>query len=471
MCQRLPRYETGQRDQPRNNELRPQNALKPSNSAAAELLSLLASRRSCRDFDGSPIDPETLRQIVVDGTEAPSSCNQQQWHFVIVTDREELGRACEIAGGNPHFAECSALIYLTFQKGWAHDNYSVIQGVAAACYHMMISAHLRGFSSIWNAGIGDHAQLREMLGVPPNFEIQGALAIGRARASAPRMKAPRRDPDTIMSFGRFSRPAETIYPIKPAAAYPYDGIRKARNPYAEWNPGAWSWAQLGDFRGYSVWAKSPLAGVYLSRRQGEATERELDLLPKLGPWAKVVELLPWGGTSTVALRRRLPPDARLEVAELSEHNIAFIRERMQQEGLRKLPTQFLTMADGRLPLEDGEADAVVCLQSLEHMRDRPAVLAEARRVLKPEGSLLVSARNMTSRYGQAWRRQESLGQVPLQGPFTPIPARELVEMVSREFDIEREMGIGVTAGGDAEVTTAWGRHRRRLYALRARPKP
>src|SRR5690606_2091516 len=102
-----------------------------------------------------------------------------------------------------------------------------IQGVAAACYHMMISAHLRGFSSIWNAGIGDHARLHEMLGIPPNFELIGALAIGRARDTAPQMKAPRRDPQSIMSFGRFVRPAETIYPVKPAAAYPYGEISKA----------------------------------------------------------------------------------------------------------------------------------------------------------------------------------------------------------------------------------------------------
>src|SRR5690606_40174272 len=55
---------------------------------ARELLELIASRRSCRAFDGSEIDPETLRKIVIDGTQAPSSCNQQQWHCVIVTRSE-----------------------------------------------------------------------------------------------------------------------------------------------------------------------------------------------------------------------------------------------------------------------------------------------------------------------------------------------------------------------------------------------
>src|SRR5690606_9612104 len=188
------------------------------------ILDMLAARRSCRDFDGTPIDREVLAGIVRDGTQAPSSCNQQNWHFVIVTGRERLARARDISGGNHHFAECSALIYLCFQKGWTHGNFSIVQSVAGAAYHMMLSAHLRGFQCIWNAGIGDHAALREMLGLPPIFELQGALAIGRALPSAPPMKAPRRPFEEVHSWERFERPARTIYPAKPAGAYPFFAI-------------------------------------------------------------------------------------------------------------------------------------------------------------------------------------------------------------------------------------------------------
>lgn len=451
-------------------EQSPENHPRTNIFEASEILDRIADRRSCRVFDGSPIDADILRDIVADGTQAPSSCNQQMWHFVILTDRDDLRRANDIAGGNPHFSDCSALIYLCFQKGWAHDNHSVVQSVAAATYHMMISAHLRGLSTIWNAGIGDHQPLREMMGIPPVFELIGALAIGRPVAGAPLMKAPRRDPDSILSFGRFARPAQTIYPARPDDTYPYASISKARNPYAEWNPDAWRWDQLGDFRGYSVWAKSPTAGVYQSRRQGEAAAQELRLLPDLPADARVVEIAPWGGTSTAALRAHLPASVHLDVAELAEPSIRFIRERLNQEGQGGLPTDFVLMRDGRLPHADASLDAVVFLQSLEHLRDRAAVLAEARRVLKPGGALVISARNMTSRYGRMWRQVESLGQVPLQGPFTPIAARDLRDLVAQAgFVIEAEVGIGLDAGGDAAVATGPMRARRRLIALRARP--
>ena len=81
---------------------------------ALDILAKLASRASCRDFDGSPIEPKTLKDIVRDGVEAPSSCNQQNWHFIIVTDHDQKRLAHDISGGNHHFVECSALIYLCF---------------------------------------------------------------------------------------------------------------------------------------------------------------------------------------------------------------------------------------------------------------------------------------------------------------------------------------------------------------------
>ena len=434
-----------------------------------QILARLAERVSCRAFDGMPLDEDLLLSIIRDGLEAPSSCNQQHWHFVLVTDPEQKRRAAELAGGNPHFRDCAALIYLCFQQGWTHDNFSVVQGVAAAAYHMMLSAHLRGLGAVWNAGTGDPKGVREMLQLPEIFAMQGALAIGRALPDAPSRKPPRRPLETVMSFNTFSRPAETVYPVKEAERYPYSAISRADNPFAVWDPTKWAWAQLADYRAWSVWAKSPLAGVYSSRRQGDATERELDLIPELPSAARVAEIMPWGGTSTVPLCRRLPSDATLTVVELHQNHFDFIGDRLEREGINR-PVEFALMKDGMLTMESGSLDLVVVPQTLEHMADPGQFLAEALRVLKPTGHLVLSARNRTSRYGAEWARNEAKGQVQLQGPFTPLRPRQLLELVEREFEIEELHGIGISGGGDAEVASAGHlRLRRRVIALRARP--
>ena len=433
---------------------------------ARAILDRLAARRSCRDFEPFDIPREVLAEIVADGIEAPSSCNHQNWHFVVVTDPARKRCAREISGGNHHFEDCSALVYLTFQKGWTHGNFSIVQSVAGACYHMMLSAHLRGYDCIWNAGIGDHAALREMMDLPPVFELQGALAIGKAKPSAPAMKAPRRPVEEVVSWETFSRPKDSVYPVRAAQEYPFFAIRNDENPFAEWNPRSWAWDQIADFRGYAVWAKSPLAGVYVSRRQGDAQEAEHDLITA-GQSGTIVEIMPWGGTSTVVLRQRFP-DVELRVAELSEGNIGFIRERVRREAPDTPPPAFDLISGPSLPYATGSVDCLVLPQVLEHMPEPEAMLDEIARVLAPDGTIIVSVRNMDSPYGTLWREEESRAQIPNQGPFTPIPALTLHNWLASRFTIEEERGIGVDTTGDATVLIGSSACTGRLYAVRCR---
>jgi SAM-dependent methyltransferase len=45
----------------------------------------------------------------------------------------------------------------------------------------------------------------------------------------------------------------------------------------------------------------------------------------------------------------------------------------------------------RLPLRDGCADTVLCTQVLEHVQEPAVLLSEARRVLRPDGALILTA--------------------------------------------------------------------------------
>ena len=426
----------------------------PSADVAA-ILAQLATRRSCRAFDGSAMTRDVVEAIVGDGLAAPSSCNQQQWHFVAIDDPQTKREAQRIAGGNPHFLDAAVVIYLCFQKGWTHDKFSVVQSVAGACYHMMLSAHLRGFGSIWNAGIGDTREVAALLDNPPIMEIQGALCIGRARTDAPTIAPPRRPLSTVMSWNGFARPPASMYPVKPAPAYPYFAISNTRNPYAVWDPAAWGWERLADFRGYAVWNKSPLAGVFTHRPQTQLLAHEIGAMPDVGNGGRVLDMLPWGGTSTAALRKRYGTDVHLHVAELSSHNHDFIVERIRQEGLAVANVHDVRFATGRLQVNDASIDSALLPRVLEHLPDPWLALDELRRVLKIGGSAIVSVRNLHSREGRRYVRETCKAQVPNTGPYRPLSARSVKRELAARFAIAEEYGLSYDKGDEARASRWW----------------
>lgn len=56
----------------------------------AELVRLMASRRSCRRYSDRPVAPEILRDLVKIGITAPSGTNSQLWSFTLVPSRREM---------------------------------------------------------------------------------------------------------------------------------------------------------------------------------------------------------------------------------------------------------------------------------------------------------------------------------------------------------------------------------------------
>ena len=430
------------------------------------ILTRLAERFSVRAYEDIPIDPGLIDTIIGDGIQAPSSCNQQVWHFVVVSDQALKKQASKISGLNPHFRDASVIIYLCFQKGWFHDKFSVVQSVAAAAYHMILSAHLRGLATIWNAGIGDTREVAALLDIPPVFEIQGALCIGYASPQTPRIKPPRRPVETVRSWNRFERPAAALYPLRQATDYPYWKISNTYNPYAVHDPSVWGWERIASFRGYSVWHKSPLAGVYVPKTQEGILEAGIAALPDLENGAAILEVMPYGGTYTTMMRRRYAPDVHIHFAELSELHTPFIEERLRQEGLSTNNLHPGVMDRGHLPYRDEQFDLVFLPQILEAVPEPEVLLDETRRVLKPGGQAVVSARNSISWFGWLFRRKLRRQPVPNFGPARPRPSFAIRRLLMQRFKMVDDFGMWPSPARRADRLHGVGRFFGRLYVAR-----
>ncbi|HVE98432.1 MAG TPA: class I SAM-dependent methyltransferase [Mycobacteriales bacterium] len=88
----------------------------------------------------------------------------------------------------------------------------------------------------------------------------------------------------------------------------------------------------------------------------------------------------------------------------------------------------------RLPLRDGAVEVVVTSQTVEHLQDQAAFVAECARVLRPSGTLVVTTPN---------RLTFSPGLVSPVNPFhtRELSPDELVDLLSPHFAVVRLLGV------------------------------
>ena len=63
--------------------------------------------------------------------------------------------------------------------------------------------------------------------------------------------------------------------------------------------------------------------------------------------------------------------------------------------------EYADLNDG-IPVEDGYADFLICQEGIEHMPDKIALLREFNRVLRKDGTLVVTTPNLSNARGRLW---------------------------------------------------------------------
>ena len=103
------------------------------------------------------------------------------------------------------------------------------------------------------------------------------------------------------------------------------------------------------------------------------------------PGGDVLEIACGTGLVTRPIRARLDPSVRLTATDLSPAMLAYARTAVGEDGIE------WREADAcRLPFEDRRFAAVVCALGFMFVPDKALAFAEARRVLKPGGTLFFS---------------------------------------------------------------------------------
>lgn len=177
------------------------------------VMNTILNRRSVRSFEERQISEESLNQILLAGSYAPSGRNLQTWKFTAVQNPQVMA--------NINTAIRNALRaviidedthpYVSFLKTKAEredseflfhaptyvivsnqrENVNALADTAVALENMMLAAHSFGIGSCWLnhlPGLTHHPVIRSLmmeLAIPEDHDIYGTLALGWPKNKLP----------------------------------------------------------------------------------------------------------------------------------------------------------------------------------------------------------------------------------------------------------------------------------------------
>jgi len=195
-----------------------------------EVLEAIQARRSIRKFTEEPVSDQDMAIILQAATLAPSPGNKQQWHFIVVRNRDVLRRMTTAVE-----AEILALVSFGQDKGMLAEAREVksrlpfnlffetapvtiavcermdppdgrdrlwramgltdaqierlrpsraLQAIGASIQNLILAAASLGYGTCWMTGpLIAVRQLEEILGIGPPFRLVSLIPIGRPAES------------------------------------------------------------------------------------------------------------------------------------------------------------------------------------------------------------------------------------------------------------------------------------------------
>lgn len=182
------------------------------------LTQAIAERRATPSFDGTPIPPEDLKQILDAGLHAPSGYNMQPWRFVVVQTPEQKKKLRAASYNQAKVEEASAMIVACGDAdGWRKDldpmlqlgreggmpeSYAAQAGtsvsnflsgfsreqmrawlnkhVMIAVTHMMLMAEVMGYDTAPMEGF-EQDKVHEVLRLPMSYWVVALLGVGHLK--------------------------------------------------------------------------------------------------------------------------------------------------------------------------------------------------------------------------------------------------------------------------------------------------
>jgi nitroreductase len=140
-----------------------------------EVYECIRARRTIREFKPDPVSETVITRVLRAGRWAPSSRNQQPWHFIVVKDPDTLKSLGGIASSGRFVADAPVVIALAMENADRPD-----LDAGRALQQMELVAWSEGLGTCFvNLRVEEqNRRVKELLGIPAGIELIALLPFG-----------------------------------------------------------------------------------------------------------------------------------------------------------------------------------------------------------------------------------------------------------------------------------------------------
>ncbi len=143
----------------------------------------IMTRTSIRQYKEQPVEQEKIDIMLKAAMAAPTAVNLQPWHFIVITDKETIGK---LAGRQPTNAPLLIALCGDTDKTVMPDGKMKlpdfwVQDVSAATENLLLAAHALGLGAVWTGcypAMERVDEVSKVLNCPKNIVPLAVVRIG-----------------------------------------------------------------------------------------------------------------------------------------------------------------------------------------------------------------------------------------------------------------------------------------------------
>ncbi len=146
-----------------------------------DTIEAILTRRSIRRYTERAVPPEVVEDLLKAAMYAPSARNAQPWHFVVITDRQQLD---SVPTYHPYAAmirQAPLAILVCGDEQLEPRSAFWVENCSAATQNILLAAHALGLGSVWLGVYPNQDRvdgMRRLTGVPAHVIPMALIVVG-----------------------------------------------------------------------------------------------------------------------------------------------------------------------------------------------------------------------------------------------------------------------------------------------------